>query len=45
MNACSENDHIMAKTEKKLEITFYQNKFKLNDKTFLQDGQLKLPIS
>jgi hypothetical protein len=45
MNACLENDHIMAKIEKKLEITFYQNKSKLNVKKFHQDGQLKQPIS
>lgn len=45
MNACTEKDPIKAKIEKRSEITFSQNKFKLKSKKFHKDGLEKLPIS
>lgn len=44
MNACMEEDHMWVNLEKKSEITFCQNKFKLKKEKFQEAGQLKQPI-
>ena len=41
MNVCMENDHIKENLEKKLEIIFCRNKFKLKKEKFQEDGQSK----
>lgn len=45
MSACTENVHIKVNPEKKSEITFCQNKYKLKKEKFQEDGQLKQLIS
>ena len=45
MSACTVNVHIKENPEKKLEIIFCRNKFKLKKEKFQEDGQLKLLIS
>jgi len=44
MNVCMENDLIKENLEKKLEIIFCRNKFKLKKEKFQEDGQSKLLI-
>ena len=44
MSACTENVHIKVNLEKKLEIIFCRNKFKLKKEKFQEDGQSKLLI-
>lgn len=41
MNVCMENDLIKENLEKKLEIIFCRNKFKLKKEKFQEDGQSK----
>jgi hypothetical protein len=38
-------DHMLVKLEKKFEITYYQNKYKLKDTKSHKAGALKEPIS
>jgi len=45
MNACMVNVHIKENQEKKLEIIFCRNKFKLKKVKFQEDGLLKQQIS
>ena len=45
MNVCTENVHIKENLEKKLEIIFCRNKFKLKKEKFQEDGQSKQLIS
>jgi hypothetical protein len=45
MNACTEKDPIKVKIEKRFEITFSQNKFKLKSKKYHKVGLEKLQIS
>jgi len=44
MNACMDEDHMLENLEKKLEIIFCLNKFKLKKEKFQEAGQLKQPI-
>ena len=43
-NACSVEDLMLENLAKKSETTSYRNKFKLRDKMYPEDGQLKLQI-
>jgi len=45
MNVCMVNDHIKENPEKKLEIIFCRNKFKLKKVKFQEDGLSKQQIS
>lgn len=45
MNACLEEDLMLENQERKLEITFYQSKYKLRKVIFQEDGPLKLLTS
>lgn len=44
MNVCTESALIKEKTAKKLEITYYQNRFKLKEMKFQVDGAKKQQI-